>query len=118
MPTYALVDCNNFYVSCERLFRPDGLEQVGQGYFFFFEILLRSTLNRVHEGCGEQRAEQNSFPEGGIHWGPFGPSVEKCSKKASSSAGSQRSNDRKHRVVLMREEANREHICVLPLTEN
>ncbi|EML0615047.1 DNA polymerase V subunit UmuC, partial [Pseudomonas aeruginosa] len=23
MPTYALVDCNNFYVSCERLFRPD-----------------------------------------------------------------------------------------------
>ncbi|PAU89623.1 hypothetical protein CK507_01745 [Pseudomonas sp. WN033] len=20
---YALVDCNNFYVSCERLFRPD-----------------------------------------------------------------------------------------------
>ncbi len=50
-------------------------------------------------------------PEGGIHWGPFGPSVEKCSKKASSSAGSQRSDDRKHRVVLMREEANREHIC-------
>jgi len=23
MPTFALVDCNNFYVSCERLFRPD-----------------------------------------------------------------------------------------------
>jgi len=23
MNTYALVDCNNFYVSCERLFRPD-----------------------------------------------------------------------------------------------
>jgi len=22
-PTFALVDCNNFYVSCERLFRPD-----------------------------------------------------------------------------------------------
>lgn len=22
-PLYALVDCNNFYVSCERLFRPD-----------------------------------------------------------------------------------------------
>ena len=23
MPVFALVDCNNFYVSCERLFRPD-----------------------------------------------------------------------------------------------
>ncbi len=23
MPTFALVDCNNFYVSCERLFQPD-----------------------------------------------------------------------------------------------
>lgn len=23
MPIFALVDCNNFYVSCERLFRPD-----------------------------------------------------------------------------------------------
>ncbi len=23
MPTFALVDCNNFYASCERLFRPD-----------------------------------------------------------------------------------------------
>ena len=23
MPMYALVDCNNFYASCERLFRPD-----------------------------------------------------------------------------------------------
>ena len=23
MPCFALVDCNNFYVSCERLFRPD-----------------------------------------------------------------------------------------------
>lgn len=23
MPTYALVDCNNFYVSCERVFRPE-----------------------------------------------------------------------------------------------
>ena len=22
MPLYALVDCNNFYASCERLFRP------------------------------------------------------------------------------------------------
>ena len=22
-PVFALVDCNNFYVSCERLFRPD-----------------------------------------------------------------------------------------------
>lgn len=23
MPTFALVDCNNFYASCERLFQPD-----------------------------------------------------------------------------------------------
>lgn len=23
MPTFALIDCNNFFVSCERLFRPD-----------------------------------------------------------------------------------------------
>jgi DNA polymerase V len=23
MPTFALVDCNSFYVSCELLFRPD-----------------------------------------------------------------------------------------------
>lgn len=22
-PTYALVDCNSFYFSCERLFRPE-----------------------------------------------------------------------------------------------
>ena len=22
-PCFALIDCNNFYVSCERLFRPD-----------------------------------------------------------------------------------------------
>jgi len=22
-PLFALVDCNNFYVSCERVFRPD-----------------------------------------------------------------------------------------------
>lgn len=26
-PTYALVDCNSFYCSCERLFRPE-LRQV------------------------------------------------------------------------------------------
>jgi DNA polymerase V len=26
-PVYALVDCNNFYASCEKLFRPD-LRQV------------------------------------------------------------------------------------------
>ncbi len=23
MPVFALVDCNNFYASCEKLFRPD-----------------------------------------------------------------------------------------------
>ena len=23
MPTFGLVDCNNFYASCERVFRPD-----------------------------------------------------------------------------------------------
>lgn len=32
MPTFALVDCNNFYASCERLFQPDLLDMRISGY--------------------------------------------------------------------------------------
>lgn len=54
-PVYALVDCNNFYASCEKLFRPDlrhtpvvvlsnlsGLDQVVS--FEYFGRQVRATI--------------------------------------------------------------------------
>ena len=50
---FALVDCNNFYVSCERVFRPDlqdkpvGVLSNNDGFFFDATRLIFRAFNII-----------------------------------------------------------------------